>query len=62
MKIPHEAVIRVFSGLVIISDLLFSSFLFFCGAVFFVLEGVISSYSFLAGIVVLRLFVVSHGT
>lgn len=51
MKTPRGAIIRVFSGLVIVSDLLFASFVFFCGTVFFVFNGMVSRYFLLAGIV-----------
>jgi hypothetical protein len=50
MKISDQTVIRVFSGVVIVSDLLFSSFVFFCGTVFFVFEGAVARYFLLAGL------------
>ncbi|MBV7456199.1 hypothetical protein KW843_17090 [Acidovorax sp. sif1233] len=43
--------IEIFSGIVIISDILFSSFVFLCGAVFFIFEDSVSHYFFLVGIV-----------
>lgn len=42
--------IRIFSGVVIVSDLLFSSFVFFCGAVFFVFDGAVARHFLLAGL------------
>lgn len=51
MKVSHDMKIEIFSGIIIVSDILFSSFVFLCGAVFFVFEGSISRYSFLVGMV-----------
>ncbi|MBO9678473.1 MAG: hypothetical protein J7556_09565 [Acidovorax sp.] len=48
MKISRNAKVELFSGFVIVSDFLLSSFLFLCGAVFAFFDGMMSGYSIFA--------------